>query len=233
MFREEGLCGPLFGISMVEMRDVSFSYGERVVLEQIQLNMKKGAWLSIVGENGSGKSTLARLMAGLLRPTTGEVRVLCCDTAEEKDLASLRQRTAYVFQNPENQIVGATVEEDIAFGAENLGLPREEIIARTDDALARFDLNALRRKEPHLLSGGEMQRTALAGAYVRRPELLILDEACAMLDPQNRREIWEHIVALKEETDLTVVSVSHYRDELRFGDHLLFLQNKTAEVMHR
>ncbi|HMM07132.1 MAG TPA: ATP-binding cassette domain-containing protein [Clostridiales bacterium] len=216
---------------MVEMRNVSFSYGERVVLEQIQLNMKKGAWLSIVGENGSGKSTLARLVAGLLLPTAGTLRVCGFDTAKDAERGALRQKIAYVFQNPENQIVGTTVEEDIAFGAENLGLPREEILARTDDALTRFALTNLRRKEPHLLSGGEMQRTALAGAYVMRPELLILDEACAQLDPQNRRQIWEHIAALKEETGLTVVSVSHYVDELRFGDQLLFLKDKTAEVV--
>lgn len=216
---------------MVEMRDVSFSYGERVVLEQIQLNIKEGAWLSIVGENGSGKSTLARLMAGLLLPTAGVIRVCGLNTAKERERGALRQKVAYVFQNPENQIVGATVEEDIAFGAENFGLPRDEILARTEDALARFALKDLRRKEPHLLSGGEMQRTALAGVYVMRPKLLILDEACAMLDPKNRREIWEHIVGLKEETGLTVVSVSHYRDELRFGDQLLFLKDKTAEVM--
>jgi energy-coupling factor transport system ATP-binding protein len=216
--------------NMIQLDNVSFSYGERGVLKHIQLNIEKGAWLSVIGENGSGKSTLALLFAGLLLPETGTVRIFGCDTAREADFASLRQKTALVFQNPENQIVGATVEEDIAFGAENLGLPREEIISRTEDALRRFHLTSLRHKEPHLLSGGEMQKTALAGAYVMRPELLILDEACAMLDPKNRDEIWEHIVDLRKETGLTVVSVSHYCEELRFGDHLLFLKNGVAEV---
>lgn len=216
---------------MIQLDDVSFSYGERGVLRHIQLNIKEGSWLSVVGENGSGKSTLALLIAGLLLPTTGMVRVFGCDTAKDADLAALRRQTAFVFQNPENQIVGTTVEEDIAFGAENLGLTREEILIRIEDALVRFDLKKLRHKEPHLLSGGEMQRTALAGAYVMRPRLLILDEACAMLDPQNRRAMWDHVVALRQETGLTVVSVSHYDDELRFGDHLLFLKNGVAEVV--
>lgn len=216
---------------MIQLDDVSFSYGERDVLRHIQLNIKEGSWLSIVGENGSGKSTLALLFAGLLLPTTGAVRVFGCDTVKGDDLAALRRQTAFVFQNPENQIVGTTVEEDIAFGAENLGLTRDEIISRTEDALTRFDLKELRHKEPHLLSGGEMQRTALAGSYVMHPRLLILDEACAMLDPKSRGEMWEHVVALRQETGLTVVSVSHYSDELRLGDHLLFLKKGVAEVV--
>lgn len=216
---------------MLALYDVSFAYGERTVLKNLNLNIDKGAWLNIFGENGSGKSTLAKLCGGLLLPDAGRVVVGGMDTAKAEELAALRQGVAFVFQNPENQVVGATVEEDVAFGVENLGLPRSEVLARTDEALARFGLTGLRKREPHLLSGGELQKTALAGAYVMRPKLLILDEACAMLDPGSREQIWAEIVTLREETGLTVVSVSHAPEEVRFGDHLLYLHDGGVEVI--
>ena len=216
---------------MIRFSDVSFGYPQSPpVLKHISLTVKDGDWLTVLGSNGSGKSTLAMLMNGLLRPQEGEVLVDGLSTAAEKALPRIRKSVGMVFQNPDNQIVGATVEEDIAFGPCNLGLPREEIRQRVEMSLEATGMTAFRRHSPHLLSGGQKQKVALAGALAMRPKHLILDEACSMLDPIARDELWSIIRKTREEYGLTVVNISHFPQETLLGNGILLLRNGAVEA---
>lgn len=187
----------------------------------VTLTVACGEWVALVGPNGSGKSTLAKLAAGLLVPTEGKVTVCGIPTDDESRIGELRSRVAVVFQNPDNQLVAPTVEEDVAFGPENLGLAPEEIRRRVDEALRVTGLSALRDAPPHRLSGGQKQRVAIAGALAMHPEVLVLDEATAMLDPQGRREVWATVRRLHRKRGMTVLFITHRLEETLAADRVV------------
>ncbi len=208
--------------------EVSFAYPgheDTPALRDITLTVREGEFLMLVGLNGSGKSTLCRMINALLLPSSG--RVLSCglDTSLADNLAAIRGRVALVMQNPENQIVGPTVEDDVAFGPENLGLPREEIAERVAEALRILHLEELREREPHLLSEGEKKRLALAGALAMRPRVLVSDESTSMLDTSSRLGTLSLLKQLQEARGLTVVHATHHADELPAADRVVLLSS--------
>ena len=212
--------------TIVEFKDISFSYEKdqkEKTLDQVSFHVKQGEWVSIVGHNGSGKSTTVRVMDGLLSPDQGEIRI---DGKELNDATvwEIRQDVGFVFQNPDNQFVGATVEDDIAFGLENQGVAHEEMTRRVAEALKRVGMSEFRAKEPARLSGGQKQRVAIAGALALSPKLLILDEATSMLDPAARKEVIQLIQKLRQEQELTVVSITHDLDEVAVSDRVFVMQ---------
>lgn len=213
----------------VTVEDVTFRYpggpsGPVLALDRVGLTVDRGEFVAVVGPNGSGKSTLARMLNVLLRPDEGRVRVGGLDTREEANLWPIRDRVGMVFQNPDNQIVAAIVEEDVAFGPENQGLPPEEIRRRVDEALAAVGLTALRQRPPHLLSGGQKQRLAIAGALALRPVCLVLDEPTAMLDPQGRQEVLETVTRLCREAGVAVVLITHFMEEAVRADRVAVME---------
>ncbi len=220
---------------MLELKDVWFSYrSEDVttpVLKGVDLTIQEGQWLSLLGANGSGKSTLAMMLNGLLTPDSGNVTVDGFSTANEGSLWEVRSRVAYVFQNPENQIIGATVEEDIAFGPENLGVPTAEIHRRVDEVLDITGMTQYRHQPPHRLSGGQLQKVALAGALAMKPKYLILDEACSMLDPESRRRIWDAVTSLHQNRGITVISITHFPEEAFYGDSIALVAKGRMEAV--
>lgn len=184
-----------------------------VVLDGIDLKVEKGSFVALLGHNGSGKSTLAKHFNALLLPTGGSVLVEGMDTREEDKVYDIRRMVGMVLQNPDNQLVSTVVEEDVAFGPENLGVPPREIRRRVDDALKQVGMYDYRRHAPHKLSGGQKQRVAIAGILAMQPECLVLDEPTAMLDPQGRREVLDTICRLNQEQGMTVVLITHYMEE--------------------
>lgn len=206
------------------VRDVVFHYPgqSEPALNGLSLDVYKGEWLAIVGHNGSGKSTLTKLWNGLLIPEQGEVRVETLDPSNAADVWDVRTRIGVVFQNPDNQFVGATVRDDVAFSLENMGLPRQEMVRRIDDSLARVGLSELADREPHQLSGGQKQRVAIAAALAMRPRVLVLDEATSMLDPIGRQEVLQTVRQLVSE-GMTVVAITHELDEVLFADRIIAL----------
>ncbi len=216
---------------MIELTDVYFSYeAKKPVLQGISLTIKEGAWLTVLGHNGGGKTTLALLLNGLLLPSRGQVTVDGLATCQSGNLGAIRRSVAFVFQNPDNQIVGATVEEDVAFGPCNLGLPRGEVARRVDKALSLLALNDYRQHAPHMLSGGQKQKVALAGALAMEPKYIVLDEACSMLDPVSREELWQGVQELHENLGITVINISHFPEEALMGDALILLANGKVEA---
>ena len=205
--------------SMIELKDVTFAYpaeeGKQTknALDGVTLSIEKGSFVAVLGHNGSGKSTLAKTMNAILVPTGGKVLVEGMDTAQESNLLAIRQRVGMVFQNPDNQIVANVVEEDVAFGPENLGVPTAEIRRRVDDALAAVGMEQFARHAPHLLSGGQKQRIAIAGVIAMQPECIVLDEATAMLDPAGRQEVIDTVLRLNRERGITVVLITHHMAE--------------------
>jgi len=202
---------------LIEVRNLTHTYNagtpEAVVaLRGVDLTINRGEFVAIVGGNGSGKSTLAKHFNALLLPTEGEVIVDGLNTRDRAALWEIRQRVGMVFQNPDNQLVATVVEEDVAFGPENLGLPPPEIVRRVDEALTAVDMLEHRRREPHLLSGGQKQRVAVAGILAMRPQCLVLDEATTMLDPQGQREVLETVTRLNTQ-GVTVIHITHDMDE--------------------
>lgn len=179
----------------------------------MSLEIRKGEYVAVVGPNGSGKSTLARHLNALLLPTAGQVLVDGLDTALPENVWEIRRRVGMVFQNPDNQIVSSLVEEDIAFGVENLGVPAEEVRERVEEALALTELSEFRQHAPHLLSGGQRQRLAIAGVLAMRPSCLVLDEPTAMLDPVGRRQLSDLLQRLNQSRGVTVVLVTHFMEE--------------------
>ena len=210
--------------SQIMVRDVVFHYPgqSEPALNGLSLDVYKGEWLAIVGHNGSGKSTLTKLWNGLLIPEKGEVRVETLDPSNAADVWDVRTRIGVVFQNPDNQFVGATVRDDVAFSLENMGLPRQEMVRRIDDSLARVGLSELADREPHQLSGGQKQRVAIAAALAMRPRVLVLDEATSMLDPIGRQEVLQTVRQLVSE-GMTVVAITHELDEVLFADRIIAL----------
>ena len=211
--------------AIVEFDHVSFRYPEQKTncLRDISLSLEKGSFVSILGHNGSGKSTLAKLMNGILLPTQGKVLVSGMSTADEEQLLNIRQTVGMVFQNPDNQIVSNVVEEDVAFAPENLGVPTEEIRRRVDDSLRQVGMYEYRLHAPHLLSGGQKQRVAIAGVLAMQPEMIVLDEPTAMLDPQGRAEVISTIECLCREKGMTVILITHHMDECINADRLIVM----------
>ncbi len=203
--------------NMVETKELIFEYSgnedERVTaVKKLSLSVKKGEFVAVIGHNGSGKSTLAKLINGILVPSGGKVFVDSMDTVNAENIWNIRQKAGMVFQNPDNQIVATIVEEDVAFGPENLGIKPEEIRERVDDALNAVGMYEFRGKPPHLLSGGQKQRIAIAGVLAMKPECIIFDEPTAMLDPSGRKEVMEAILRLNKE-GITIIHITHFMDE--------------------
>ena len=227
---------------MIEIDNVSYRYedAKRAALSDVTLNIPKGEFLAIVGHNGSGKSTLAKHLNALLLPTEGAVRVAGMDTKNEENTLSIRQKVGIVFQNPDNQLVTTVVEEAVAFGPENLGVPGPEIPKRVDTALAAVGMEQYATRAPHMLSGGQKQRIAIAGMLAMQPEVLVLDEATAMLDPRGRREILSIVSRLHREKGITVVMITQYMEEATIADRVavmadgkLLLEGPPREVFRQ
>jgi len=197
---------------------------ETLALAGIDLDVRPGEFLVIIGHNGSGKSTLAKHFNALLLPEEGQVLVAGMDTARPENLWRVRQTAGMVFQNPDNQIVATVVEEDVAFGPENLGVPPAEIAARVDAALAAVGMEAYRHHAPHLLSGGQKQRVAIAGILAMKPACIILDEATAMLDPAGRAEVLSTVRRLNKQEGITVMHITHYMDEAVGADRVIVME---------
>ena len=195
------------------------------VLDGVDLTIEKGSFVVVLGHNGSGKSTLAKTFNGVLLPAGGKVYVEGLDTADANLLLAIRQRVGMVFQNPDNQIVANVVEEDVAFGPENLGVPSPEIRKRVDDALAAVGMGGFARHAPHLLSGGQKQRIAIAGVLAMEPECIVLDEATAMLDPVGRREVLSAVHKLNREKGITVVLITHHMNEAEDADRVVVMDD--------
>lgn len=211
----------------VRFENVKYSYdgGESYAVNGVSLSVREGEFLAVLGRNGSGKSTLAKLVNALLVPAEGRVFVEGMDTTDEKLTFEIRKRAGMVFQNPDNQTVASVVEDDVAFGPENIGIPRDEIGRRIDFALNAVGMQAFRDAAPSRLSGGQKQRIAIAGVLAVRPDIMILDESTAMLDPKGRREVMEVVKKLNKEQGMTVILITHFMDEA--------LQAERAVVMHR
>lgn len=202
---------------ILQYKNVTFTYDEgeeqTAAVENLSLDIKKGDFVAVIGHNGSGKSTLAKLSNGIETPQSGQVLVNGMDTADESLKYDIRKAVGMVFQNPDNQIVAAVVEEDVAFGPENLGVEPQEIRKRVDDALKAVDMYDYRLYEPHKLSGGQKQRVAIAGVIAMLPECIVLDEPTAMLDPRGRQEVMAAVKKLNRELGITVLFITHYMDE--------------------
>lgn len=209
---------------MINVKDVYFRYPdqEAYALEGISLHVEQGEWLAIVGHNGSGKSTLAKMLNGLHFPEKGDVSVDGIALGEET-IWDIRAKMGMVFQNPDNQFVGATVEDDVAFGLENHGVPYEAMVQRVSDALKRVHMEDFLDQEPHHLSGGQKQRVAIAGVVALQPDIIILDESTSMLDPKGKKEVLETVRDLKEKENLTVISITHDLEEAAKADRIIVL----------
>lgn len=200
------------------------------VLDNVSLNVKEGEFLAVLGHNGSGKSTLAKHFNAILLPTDGKVFVDGIDTSDESRLFDIRRRVGMVFQNPDNQMVATIVEEDVAFAPENLGVSREEIRERVDNALETVGMTAFKRHAPHMLSGGQKQRVAIAGVLAMQPEILVMDEPTAMLDPNGRKEVLQAAHLLNQKKGVTVILITHYMEEVVDADRV-FVMDKGKVVM--
>ena len=214
---------------MIETLNLSYTYdveeSSRQVLKDINIKINKGEFVAILGHNGSGKSTLVKSFNSIVLPSGGKVYVDKLDTSDESLTYQIREKVGMVFQNPDNQIVATIVEEDVAFGPENLGVPRNEIRNRVDSSLKAVDMYAYKEHAPHMLSGGQKQRIAIAGVLAMEPEYMIFDEATAMLDPTGRNEILNTIIDLNKKKDITVVMITHYMEEAIKADRVIVLKN--------
>lgn len=217
--------------SIIDVKNLSFRYKESQEyydVKDITFHVKRGEWLSIVGHNGSGKSTTVRLIDGLLEAESGEI-VIDGQRLTEENVWKIRRQIGMVFQNPDNQFVGATVEDDVAFGLENQGLSRQEMKKRVEEALALVGMLDFKKREPARLSGGQKQRVAIAGVVALRPAILILDEATSMLDPEGRRELIETVKGIREDYDMTVISITHDLEEVAMSDRVLVMKKGEIE----
>ena len=214
-------------MNIIEAKDLSFSYKseekEKIVLKELNLEIEKGSFTAVIGHNGSGKSTFAKHINAILLPSGGSISVCGIDTSDEEKLYELRKSAGMVFQNPDNQIVATIVEEDVAFGLENIGIEWEEMHRRVKDALIAVNMYDYRKRAPHLLSGGQKQRVAIAGILAMEPECIVLDEPTAMLDPIGRSEVIDTIMRLNKEKGITIVLITHYMDEAAKADRVVVL----------
>ncbi len=213
--------------TIIQFENVHYTYpgDELESLCGISLKIRKGSFVAVLGINGSGKSSLAKHMNAILVPDEGKVTVCGMDTADESKTLEIRRRVGMVFQNPDNQIVANVVEDDVAFAPENLGVPTEEIRRRVDEALKQVGMLEMKTHAPHLLSGGQKQRVAIAGILAMQPEIIVLDEPTAMLDPSGRRDVLATVNRLCRENGMTVVLITHHMDECINADRLIILSN--------
>lgn len=207
----------------IKVDNVSFSYEDNKVLDNISLSVKEGEFVALLGHNGCGKSTMAKLFNVLLSPASGIVTIDGITAKTEDDVYEIRSRVGLVLQNPDNQLVATIVEEDVAFGPENLGIPPKEIRERVDNALKAVDMYHYRKHAPHKLSGGQKQRVAIAGIIAMEPKCIVLDEPTAMLDPKGRQEVMETIKKLNKEHNITIVLITHYMDEAVQADRVIVM----------
>lgn len=220
--------------AMIQFQNVTFGYHaeeqaeDRPVLRSFNLTVRPGEFVAILGHNGSGKSTIAKLANGILEPDEGTITVNGLSTANEENHREIRKTCGLVFQNPDNQIVASIVEEDVAFGPENLGVPPAEIRERVDRALKSVGMYDYRKKEPHKLSGGQKQRVAIAGVLAMNPQCIILDEATAMLDPHGRREVMDTVLRLNREYSITILYITHYMEEAAVADRVIVMNDGRA-----
>ena len=228
-------------MALLEAENVSFSYDKlNMAVKNVSLSVEEGEYVAIIGHNGSGKSTLARLFNALLIPDSGKITVDGFCSSDKNALFEIRRRVGVVFQNPDNQLVASIVEDDVAFGPENLGVKREEIGERIEYALKAVGMEKFRKSSPTRLSGGQKQRIAIAGVLALKPKILVLDESTAMLDPQGRKEILEVVRKLNAEDRVTVIAITHYMDEVLHADKVfvvndggIAMQGTPAEIFRR
>ena len=210
----------------IQLTGVTYAYEDGApAVNQVSLEITKGEYLAVVGKNGSGKSTLAKLINGLLLPDEGEVRVFGLSTREEGRMRDIRRQVGMVFQNPDNQIVASIVEEDVAFGPENLGISPAEIRQRVQEALRAVGMWEYRRRAPHMLSGGQKQRVAIAGILAMEPAIIVFDESTSMLDPKGREDITAIMEMLNRERGITVIHITHSREEAMMADRVLVMES--------
>lgn len=217
-------------MDLIRFENVDFTYKSEdekdvTVLNNFNLNVEQGSFVALLGHNGSGKSTVAKLANGILFPQNGAVFVDSQKVTDDDSVFEIRKKVGMVFQNPDNQIVASIVEEDVAFGVENLGIPAGEIRTRVDDALKRVGMYEYKDKAPHKLSGGQKQRVAVAGIIAMKPECIVLDEPTAMLDPSGRREVIETIKTLNREEGITIILITHYMDEAVQADRVVVIDD--------
>jgi len=212
---------------IISAEQLDFRYEEEgaQILSDVSIDIRKGEFVALLGHNGSGKSTFAKHLNAILLPSGGRVLVKDMDTSDESLLLELRSSVGMVFQNPDNQMVAAIVEEDVAFGPENLGIPNPELRERVDNALKAVGMYDYRRHAPHKLSGGQKQRVAIAGILAMQPDCLVLDEPTAMLDPGGREEVMEALLALREKQGVTIVLITHYMDEAALADRVIVMDD--------
>jgi energy-coupling factor transport system ATP-binding protein len=213
---------------MIVTENLYFRYADekdenQYALRNVNLNIRDGEFVVIIGHNGSGKSTLSKLLNGIYYPTQGKITIDQLDTSDESLIWEIRKRAGMIFQNPDNQLVATIVEEDVAFGPENMGLPSSEIRERVDEALAAVSMESFKRKPPHHLSGGQKQRVAIAGILAMKPKCIIFDEPTAMLDPSGRKEVIQTIRHLNKNEKMTVVHITHFMDEAVFADRIIVM----------
>lgn len=222
-------------MSIIDATGVVFEYirrdeegnveGITRAVDEVDLNVEKGQFIAILGHNGSGKSTLAKHLNAILHPTEGTVLVDGMDTREEEQVFKIRKEAGMVFQNPDNQIIGQIVEEDVGFGPENMGVPTEEIWQRVEESLKAVGIYELRKKSPNRLSGGQKQRVSIAGVLAMHPKCIILDEPTAMLDPNGRKDVMRALRALNEVEKITIIHITHYMEEVIYADRVLVMDH--------
>ncbi|MBC1375597.1 energy-coupling factor ABC transporter ATP-binding protein [Listeria farberi] len=212
--------------SFVRLEHVFYKYEdtEKYAVKDVSISARKGEWVALVGHNGSGKSTIAKLLNGLLFPEDGLIKIGHF-VLSEKNIWEIRRQVGMVFQNPDNQFVGATVQDDVAFGLENHGVPHDTMVERVESALNEVGMQSYALHEPARLSGGQKQRVAIAGVLALQPDVIILDEATSMLDPRGRAEVMETIRIMREQEDITVISITHDLDEVLFADRVIVMNN--------
>ena len=222
---------------MVKIENVSFEYSSyidesiQLAVKDLSIDIKRGEFLVVLGHNGSGKSTLAKMINGLIMPSSGNIFVNGLNTRDEDKIWDIRSTAGMVFQNPDNQIVATIVEEDVAFGPENLGVPQSELRKRVDDALETVEMTEYKNHAPHLLSGGQKQRVAIAGILAMEPDCIIFDEPTAMLDPVGRLEVMETIKKLNKEKGRTIILITHFMDEAVEADRVMVLNEGEAVML--
>lgn len=217
-------------MNAISIKNVKYIYNkntedELVALKNASLDIEEGDFVALLGHNGSGKSTLAKMLNGLMLPDEGNISVYGMDTADDAKIFEIRKSVGIVFQNPDNQMIASIVEDDVAFGPENIGLPREEIVKRVDWALKAVDMAEYRHATPFKMSGGQKQRIAIAGVLAIMPKILVLDEATAMLDPKGRKEVMDTLTKLNEKEGITVVHITHHMEEVIFADKVVVMND--------
>jgi energy-coupling factor transport system ATP-binding protein len=216
----------MYLMALLTATDVCFSYDKsKSVIKNVSLSVGEGEYIAVIGHNGSGKSTLAKLFNGLIKPDSGDIIIDGFSVRDKKAEFEVRKRVGVVFQNPDNQLVASIVEDDVAFGPENLGVPREEIGKRIDFALSAVGMQDYRHATPTRLSGGQKQRIAIAGVLALKPKILVLDESTAMLDPKGRKEVMQVVKKLNKEQKVTVITITHYMDEVVDADRVLVIND--------